>query len=951
MTCSGIFFYVRNVRTNSIWKASYDFRDKDSSRYEIVFAEDKTKIVKTKEQIETETSIIAAENPGIEIRSIKLKNNSNQEEVIEVSSIFEPVLARKEDDIAHPAFNNLFLKYDLSEDGDLLVKRNKRGSTREMFLACNMFVENGDGGELEYEIDLSKAKKEIKNGLPFSKEIGLVVNPCVALKRKIKLKENEEVTLNLVISVSENLDKAKENIKYYSSHENVRREFSISRAKAEEEARYLEMSSQNLRTVQKLLPYIMYQNPMKSMYLKELPKKEYKQSEFWKYGISGDLPILLVQIKSANDVYVVKEMLKAHEYLRVKGIKTDLVILDYEKNIYEQYVKEQIIQEILNMQIGYMQNISGGIFLLNSNEIQDEDLFKVKSSIIIQASKGNVEDIIKDMEEEYKENTRNIGVEKTTIKAIPEFEKIRPNIDFTKLKYYNDYGGFTEDGREYVIRISKSSNVPAPWSNVLANKNFGTVATSNMGGFTWSKNSRLNRISSWINRPENDIPSEIIYLKDLDYGKIWSLNASPAPDDEDYYITHGFGYTKYYHASLGIIQEAEVFVPAQDKIKVNILTFKNVTPEKRKLKLVYYIKPVLGEDETKTDGYIDLSFKDNTIYAKNIYGEGLSDTVYLTASEAISSYTGNKREFIGSRDLSSPEGLDKVELSNENSLGHEGCIAAQIEIELEPYEDKKIVIGLGEEETSEEIESMAIKYRNLENAESELKRVKDYWNSILRKIQVKTPMESTNFMLNGWAMYQTIVCRLYARSGYYQSGGAFGFRDQLQDALSTKFLQENMLKEQILKHSMHQFEEGDVEHWWHDETKRGIRTRFSDDLLWLVYSVCEYIEFTGDYSILDEETPYIKGNLLNINEDEKYDLYIQSEKIESIYNHCIRAIEKSLDFGENGLPKIGSGDWNDGLSLVRKQGEAEKVYGWAFSYIVYLIDLTRYVKHAEKKII
>lgn len=837
--------------------------------------------------------------------------------MLEVVSYFEPVLSRKEDDIAHPAFNNLFLKYDLSDDGDVLVRRSKRGSAREMHLACNLFVENGESQEMEFEIDSTKAKKQIRNGLPFSKEIGLVTSPCVALKRKVKLKENEEMTLNLVISVSEDIEEAKRNLKYYSLQENVRTEFNISRAKAEEEARYLSLSSNDLRTVQAMLPYIIYQNPMKSMYLKDLPKKEYKQSDFWKYGVSGDLPIILVQIKSVNDVYVVKQMLKAHEFSRIKGIKTDLVILDYEKNIYEQYVKEQIIQEILNMQIGYLQNISGGIFLLNSNEIQDEDLFKLKANLVIQAGKGNVEDTIREMEEEYKASKKNIGFEKSNIKIAPEFEKIRPNIDFTNLKYYNDYGGFSEDGREYIIKINKSENVPAPWSNVLANQRFGTVVTSNMGGYTWSKNSRLNRITSWINNPENDIPSEIIYLKDLDYGKTWSLNALPAPDDEDYYITHGFGYSRFFHASLGIIQEADVFVAKEDHAKISILKLKNVTPEKRKLKLVYYIKPVLGEDEIKTEGYIDLKLKDNVIYAKNIYGEGLAETVFVTSSERISSYTGNKREFIGGRNLSDPEGMEKVEFSGENSLGHENCIALEFEIELEAYEDKKITLVLGEER-EENAEKIAARFENIENAEAELKSVREYWNTLLRKVQVKTPVESVDFMLNGWAMYQTITSRLYARSGYYQSGGAFGFRDQLQDALSTKFLQNDMLKEQILKHSKHQFEEGDVEHWWHDETKRGIRTRFSDDLLWLVYSVCEYIEFTGDYSILDEETPYIKGNILNINEDEKYDLYLESEAKGNIYEHCIRAIEKSLDFGENGLPKIGSGDWNDGLSTVRK---------------------------------
>ena len=292
--------------------------------------------------------------------------------------------------------------------------------------------------------------------------------------------------------------------------------------------------------------------------------------------------------------------------------------------------------------------------------------------------------------------------------------------------------------------------------------------------------------------------------------------------------------------------------------------------------------------------------------------------MYVSSSEEITSYTGNELYFVGRRDLSNPEALDKVELSLENSLGTKSCIAIELEIELEEYEDKKIVLMLGEEEEKEAIRDIVNKYKIVENTKEELRKEREYWNSILRKVQVRTPAESFDIMLNGWAMYQTIACRLYARSGYYQSGGAYGFRDQLQDTLSTKFIEENTLKEQILKHSKHQFEEGDVEHWWHDETKRGIRTKFSDDLLWLVYCVCEYIEFTGDYSILDEVTPYIKGNVLGANEDEKYDLYEESEKTDSIYNHCIKAIEKSLDFGENGLPKIGSGDWNDGFSTVRK---------------------------------
>ncbi len=276
--------------------------------------------------------------------------------------------------------------------------------------------------------------------------------------------------------------------------------------------------------------------------------------------------------------------------------------------------------------------------------------------------------------------------------------------------------------------------------------------------------------------------------------------------------------------------------------------------------------------------------------------------------------------------------MEKVELSCENSLGTNSCIAIEINIELEEYEDKKVILMLGEAEEKEEIQNTVQKYRDINNVLEELRKEKDYWNNILRKVQVKTPVESFNIMLNGWAMYQTIACRLYGRSGYYQSGGAFGFRDQLQDALSTKFSMENTLKEQIIKHSKHQFEEGDVEHWWHEETKRGIRTKFSDDLLWLVYAVCEYIEFTGDYSILEEKTPYIKGNLLSDNEDEKYDLYEESKEVDTIYNHCIKAIEKSLNFGKNGLPKIGSGDWNDGFSKVGNKGKGESVWLGFFLY-------------------
>ncbi len=516
---------------------------------------------------------------------------------------------------------------------------------------------------------------------------------------------------------------------------------------------------------------------------------------------------------------------------------------------------------------------------------------------------------IRETEDRYREKVK-LAFYDNSKKAINEadFEEIKPNIDIEKLKFYNGIGGFSEDGKEYIIRQNKNIFPPTPWSNILANEKFGSIITNNMGGFTYSKNSRLNRISAWANTPSNDVPSEIIYLRDVELGNAWTLNANVMPDDRDYYMIYGFGYVKGYHSSLGLIQETETFVPRKDSLKVNIIRLKNTLANKRRIKFVYYIKPVLGEDEIKTSGNIKLRFDEtnNVLFAKNIYGETLSKNVFISSSEKVRSYTGNNLSFLGKGDLYNPSGIYGERLSMENALGVPSCIALEFEVDLDAFEEKKIVLMLGEEEEESSIYGVLEKYKNVENASIYLRDVKEHWRETLRKVQVKTNNEELDFMLNGWAMYQTISSRLYSRSAYYQSGGAFGFRDQLQDSLSCKYIDINMLKKQILKHARHQFEEGDVEHWWHDETKRGIRTRFSDDLLWLPYAVCEYILFTGDYSILDEEVPYLQGNLLNFGEDEKYDIHEESNLRESIYKHAIRAIEKSLDFGEHGLPKIGS---------------------------------------------
>ena len=429
--------------------------------------------------------------------------------------------------------------------------------------------------------------------------------------------------------------------------------------------------------------------------------------------------------------------------------------------------------------------------------------------------------------------------------------------------------------------------------------------------------------------------------------KIWSLGVNPTPDNNDYYITYGFGYSKYMHTSNGIFQELKMFVPREDSIKVQILHLENKLAKRKEIKLIYCVKPVLDEDEIKSNGYIDLKYNSNinVLTLQNQTKEINNRTImYISCSEKISSYTGNKASFIGNGTIKNPEGIRKLELDKENSPGKDEMVVIEAKITLEALESKDIVVTLGADTNLLNLQDIAYKYTNPNNAIVELETTQKYWKGLLGNLKVNTPVESMNILLNGWLLYQTLCSRMFARSGYYQSGGAYGFRDQLQDCVGLKYISPEILKKQIIKHSEHQFIEGDVEHWWHEETSRGIRTRFSDDLLWLPYMVAEYIRFTGDSKILEVETSYVKGNILPDGTDERYDLYLKTEEKETIYMHCIRAIEKSLNFGENGLPKIGSGDWNDGFSNVGTKGRGESVWLGFFQYLV----LEKFVEICEK---
>ena len=825
----GIFFFFKNIKTKRIWTSNYMNYLSKADKYVMSFTPDMDKITRQDGNIETITKISVAPTEPVEIRRIELINHGIEDETIEITSFLEPLISEKEQDYAHKAFNKLFLEYEIIDDTILIRRKSRDKNKSDMFLAVNLYAENEIIGETEFEVDKEKfygreaigLPQMVENSIPLGRNIGLTTEPIVAIKNTIKIKANEKVAFNLIMCVSESRERVIELINKFTNSETIKRSSELAKVKVEAESRYLNIKGKEIDLCQKILGYLIFPNPLKRIINKNKKVISAYVSELWKYGISGDLPILLVKVKDISDIEILKQVINVYEYLRVKNINIDLVIVDEEQHSYESYTREGIINIILNKNMAYLQNIKGGIFVLNNLSKEEIQILEFRANLVLDVSLGKIERQLMDLEEEYIETIKQIGDEKIP-QIAEEPEQIRKKLDDEQLKYCNEYGGFSKDGREYNIRINKDNKLPTVWSHVLANEKFGTIVTENMGGYTWYKNSRLNRLTAWANNPTNDIPSEIIYLEDMENKKVWSLGQNPIPDSNDYYITYGFGYASYMHKCNGLIQDASIFVPCKDSAKVHLIRLENIEPRKRKIKLVYYIKPVLGEDEINSNTYLNLEYKEgsNLVCLENITNEDFKNVLYVSSSEKINSYTGNKDFFIGNGTIANPDGIHKLELDRQNSLWRNGILAIELQIELQALESKEISIVLGAEENIINCQDNAYKYGKISNAKEEYKKVKEYWEDITGKVQVKTPVESMNILLNGWLLYQTISARLLARSGYYQSGGAFGFRDQLQDTIALKYIDPKIMKNQIIKHSSHQFIEGDVEHWWHDENRK-----------------------------------------------------------------------------------------------------------------------------------
>ena len=937
----GIFIYVKNLNSNEFWSCSYEpCRIKGDSQ-EISFREDMSCYKRTVGNIETTEKIIVSSEDDGEIRRITIKNNSSSVRTVEVTSYMEVTLAPYKADYLHPAFSNLFIatEYDEESSTILAMRRPRAKGQSKPYVAESVFVEGKQTGSISYETDREKfigrdrnlkSPRAMDNDSPLQNSIGTVLDPILSMRVRVEIEPHSEASVNYIIMTAASRNDAVLLSNKYKNADVIRNTFMESKKYAKYFLKEEGLKSEAANIYCSLADNIIYGNRGEKNSI-DISSLKGNIRTLWSYGISGDLPIMLLVMSSIKDSDVLRSVITMHMYWNKKGLKCDFVIYDDEEASYDMSLQNSIVDTVNSTPSRDMWNKPSGIYVVTKSAGADSLSFlKVMAKFIICDKsvinkKQPVEKTEKDEEDVFSLKNNNLYTESIF------------NTD--ELDIFNGYGGFIKDTGSYVIILNNKNVTPAPWINVLSNENFGCIVTESGGGYSWAYNSREFKLTPWTNDWIIDGSDEVLYLRDNDSSEIFSIMSKPIRDDGEYIIEHGFGYTEYTHRYNNINGRVKVFVPHDEKMKVLIVNLQNLGEKTAHISLSYYAQVVMGTayEENNNFIYTDIDEENGYICASNIatpFWNG--EKMYLSILNGEkSSFTGDRMEYIGDEgDISYPKAMKFKRLSGKSGF-NDPCLSEMCSVEIKSGEEKQLFIVLGIESSREEINSKLLYYKNA-GFNEKLAETTDWWDKFLHKIQIKTPEKSMDYMINGWLMYQTAACRYYGRSAFYQSGGAFGFRDQLQDSLALSILDEEITRKQILLSCSRQYEEGDVQHWYHPVINSGIRTRFSDDLLWLPYVLSKYIFRSGDYDILDEKVCYIKDAVLSEGEDERYTENYNPSYEDTVYNHALKAIKKALKYGEHNIPLMGCGDWNDGMNTVGNRGKGESVWlGW------FLIDILR----------
>jgi len=970
----GSFCYLRDVRSDVVWSVGLQPTLRAADDYEVSFAEDRIEIRRFDGGIRTRTEIIVSTEDDAELRRTTLMNESLCPREIDITSYGEVVLNTPAADAAHPAFSNLSVETEfILEANALLVRRRPRSKKeREVWGLHLMAVEGETIGATQYETDRARFvgrgrsprdAAAVAEDRPLSNTVGAVLDPIWSLRARIRVEPGATARVTFTTAVADSREAALVLADKYRTASVFDRAAGQASTRAQVELRQLQADVEDAHLYQRLAGLLIYSHPALRPRPHVLQLNEKTQSALWAYGINGDLPILVVRIGEAYDLPLVRQALHAHEYLRAKRFAFDLVILNDHSPCEAQSLQEALLDLVRTSNYLPYLDKSGGVFLRRSDLISDADriLLHTVARAVFVTNRGT-------LKEQLERTIVESELPPAFVARWPSRHYAEPTPTALDLEHFNGLGGFTQDGREYVITLGEEQWTPAPWLNVVANeKEFGFQISESGAGFTWSVNSHDNRLTPWTNDAVSDTPGEVIYLRDEDTGSLWTPTPLPLREAAPYTIRHGRGYTAFEHTSHGIGQELLDFVPVDVPVKISRLRLRNLTERTRRLSMTSYHELVLGVAREASAPFVitEVDSLTGAIFARNPYNNEFAGRVAFVAvcGAAVGNQTAtcDRREFLGSNGTAArPAALSRERLSGRAGAGLDPCAGIRSEIELAPGESRDLFVLLGEAETREAAQSIVKRFDDAGAIEEAFLRVTAYWDNLLGTVNVKTPDAGMNMMMNGWLLYQTLVCRFWSRSAFYQSGGAFGFRDQLQDVMALVYARPDLTRGHILRAAARQFKEGDVQHWWHSPTGRGVRTRFSDDLLWLPYVTCFYVEKTNDRTVLDESISFIDAPPLAAGEDEAYTQPVVSAEQASLYEHCTRAIDRSLAVGAHGLPLMGSGDWNDGMNRVGHEGKGESVWLAWFLYRV-LMDFapvcdgrgdaelaTRYRAHAEK---
>jgi cyclic beta-1,2-glucan synthetase len=933
----GTFCYIHDVDSHRLWSNTYHPIGGKVEAYSVNFALDRAVFRRADNGIHTETEVIVSPEDDVELRRITLVNRSVRTRHLNLTSYVELSMAPHNADRQHPAFNKLFIRTEAVPQHQALLacRRPRREDDPSIYVAHRFSLEQTEDEALQFETDRCRfigRGRTLANPMGIFQELsngqGFVLDPILSLRQSLTLRPGQRVQVTLVLAASETRQQVLRLMGKYSDPHAIDRAMDFAWASAQRELRLLHIQPDEARRFQQLASHLLFPNPFLRPPAERIEENRKGQAALWPYGISGDLPMALVAIGEARDISMVRQMLQAHTYWRMHGLMADLVILNEEASGYEQPLRERLERLIQAHSIHTGVDQPGGVYLRTADLIPEEDLtlLRAAASVVLVAARGTL--------------PQQLGVPAVAPELPEPMAKKRaprepsPSLPFLELPYFNSLGGFTPDGREYVIYLGPNMHTPAPWVNVIANPTFGTLLSETGSGFTWYGNSQRNRLTQWSNDPVLDPPSEALYIRDEETGVYWTPTPAPIREGTPYRARHGAGYTVFEHNSHGIEQDLTVFVPVDEKggepIKLQKLRLRNDSSRHRKLSVTYYVEWTLGENRESSQMHVVTYWDDEVqaLLARNRYHPEYGDRVAFAAiSPPAESYNGDRTSFLGrNRSMENPAAMERVRLSRRTGTGFDPCAALQITVELAPGERSEIMCMLGQAESVEEVHQRVQTYRERLALETALSQTKVWWDNLLGTIEVHTPELATDFLINRWLLYQNLSCRIWARSAFYQPSGAFGFRDQLQDVMALLYAYPELAREHILRAASRQFKEGDVQHWWQPPSGAGIRSRISDDLLWLPYVVAHYVRTTGDLDILHTVVPFLNAPALEDDQRESFSTPEVASERATLFEHCQRAVTRGLTVGPTGLPLMGTGDWNDGMNLVGAGGRGESVW-------------------------